>query len=292
MKIINIEDENYPSQLKEISNPPQKIYVLGNDKILKEKSIAIIGSRNCTPYGEIEAFKFAEQLTQKGLVITSGMAVGIDSYAHKGCISQNGKTIAVLGCGFNNLYPKENTELFKKIINTGGAVISEYAPSIEASSDKFRQRNRIVSGLSIATLIIEAEHRSGTTITARYTKEQGKPVFCIPNSLSNNKGIGTNEMLKKGAILVTDINDILVKCNINNENNKIRKADINISEETIKVNKKYREIYDILGFEEMSINEICKKLNLKLSEVNSKLLFMEMEGLVKKVAGNSYIKLR
>lgn len=284
MKIIDIENKDYPNQLKLIEKPPKKLYVLGDEKILKEKSIAIIGSRNCTPYGEVEAFKFSEQLTKKGLVITSGMAIGIDSYAHKGCISQNGKTIAVLGCGFNHLYPKENTELFKKIIDTGGAVVSEYAPYIEPSSEKFRHRNRIVSGLSIATLIIEAEQRSGTTITARYTIDQGKPVFCIPNSLENNKGIGTNEMLKKGALLATNVDDIITK---------IEENDNNISkEDNIKIKKQYREIYDIFEEKAISINEIYKKLKLNINEINSKLLLMEMEGLIKRVAGNSYIKLK
>lgn len=290
MKIINIDDKDYPEQLRVISKPPKKIYVLGDEKILKEKSISIIGSRNCTAYGELEAFKFSEQLTKQGLVITSGMAVGIDSYAHKGCISQNGKTIAVLGSGFNNIYPKENTELFKRIIDTGGAVVSEYAPSVEPSSDKFRQRNRIVSGLSIATLIIEAEYRSGTTITARYAKEQGKPVFCIPNSIENNKGVGTNEMLKNGAFLATSTDDILIKCNIT-KNTNIKEENNNSLKTQIKVSKKYKEVYDILQNQPLNTNEICKKLNLTVNEVNSKLLFMEMEGLVKRVAGNSYIKI-
>lgn len=289
MKIINIEDKEYPEQLKTISNPPKKIYVLGNEKILKDKSIAIIGSRNCTPYGELEAFKFSEQLTKQGLVITSGMAVGIDSYAHKGCISQNGKTIAVLGSGFNHIYPKENAELFKRIIETGGAVISEYAPSVEPSSDKFRKRNRIVSGLSIATLIIEAEYRSGTTITARYAKEQGKPVFCIPNSIENNKGVGTNEMLKNGALLATNINDILLKCNMSKTANE--KEDKNLIEPKIKVSKKYKEIYEILGENPLNTNEISKKLKIPMKELNSKLLFMEIEGLVKRTTGNSYIRI-
>ena len=290
MKIITIEDKNYPEQLKIISKPPKKIYALGDEKILQEKSIAIIGSRNCTPYGELEAFKFSEELTKQGLVITSGMAVGIDSYAHKGCISQNGKTIAVLGSGFNHLYPKENTELFKRILDTGGAVISEYAPSVEPSSDKFRQRNRIVSGLSIATLIIEAEYRSGTTITARYAREQGKPVFCIPNSIENRKGIGTNELLKNGALLATNIEDILSKCNLSKKLNTKKEFE---SESSIKlkIDKKYKYIYDVLEKQPLTTNEISKRLKISINELNSKLLLMEIEGLAKRVAGNSYIKI-
>lgn len=292
MKIINIEDKDYPEQLRVITKPPKKIYVLGNEKILQEKSIAIIGSRNCTPYGELEAFKFSEELTKQGLIITSGMAVGIDSYAHKGCISQNGKTIAVLGSGFNHLYPKENAELFKKIIDTGGAVISEYAPSVEPSSDNFRQRNRIVSGLSIATLIIEAEYRSGTTITARYAREQGKPVFCIPNSIENRKGIGTNELLKNGALLATNIDDILSKCNlIRKLSTKEENKNESLIKSKLKINKNYKDIYDVLEKQPLTTNEISKILKISINEINSKLLLMEIEGLTKRVAGNSYIKI-
>ena len=216
------------------------------------------------------------------------MAKGIDTFAHKSCISEGGKTIAVLGCGFNNIYPKENKELFKRIIDYGGAVISEYPPLAEPSSDKFRERNRIVCGLSIATLIIEAAYRSGTSITARYTMEQGKPVFCIPNSLDNNKGVGTNELLKKGAILTTCIEDILNVCNIPKIKIDINKKKL-LNDKEIK--KEYQEIYCVLKHEPTNLNDICKKLKLSISDINSKLLFMEMDGIVKKVAGNAYIKI-
>ena len=210
--------------------------------------------------------------------------MGIDTYAHTGCINENGKTIAVLGCGFNHLYPKENKELFNKIIDTGGAVISEYPPVLEPSSDKFKQRNRIVCGLSIATLIIEAAARSGTSITARFTMEQEKPVFCIPNSLENNKGVGTNELLKKGALLATCIDDILNKCNI-------PKIKVDITGNSKYIKKEYQKIYNLIEEEPTNINDISKKLKLNISEIATKLLFMEMEGIIKKVAGNSYIRI-
>lgn len=301
MKVIEINDENYPEKLREISKPPKKLYILGNEKILNETGIAIVGSRCCTEYGEKAASFFARELTKQEINVISGLAKGIDSCAHRGCLSQNGKTIAVLGCGFNKLFPKENKKLFDKIIDTGGAIISEYAPTMEPSSDKFRNRNRIVSGLSIATLIIEAAYRSGTTITARYTEEQGKPVFCIPNSLDNNKGVGTNELLKKGAILVTNVDDILINCNIpriENVDKKInekKKVKEKIKQEklpipkTIKINEKYKSIYNLLKDKPLNTNEICKKLNISISEVNSKLLFMEVDGLIKRIAGNQYI---
>jgi DNA processing protein len=299
MKIIDINDEDYPEQLRKIKKPPQKLYVLGNEKILKEKSIAIVGSRNCTEQGEESARKFSQKLTEQGLVITSGMANGIDTFAHKGCLEENGKTIAVLGCGFNHIFPKENKSLFYKIIDSGGAVVSEYPPYISASSEQFRKRNRIVSGLSIATLIIEAAYRSGTSITARYTYEQNKPVFCIPNSLDNNKGVGTNELLKKGAILVTNIEDILDYCNIEKKeiikhttDKKIKLKEVKNNSLTIKnVKKEYKEIYNILSEIPTNSNEIYKKTKIPINEINSKLLLMEMEGLVKRLSGNEYLKI-
>ena len=304
MKIINIENNNYPEQLRKINKPPKKLYVLGDEKILSNKCIAIVGSRNCTEYGKKEALRFAQELTLQGLQITSGLAIGIDTFAHTGCLNEDGKTIAVLGCGFNHLYPKENRELFNKIINNGGAIVSEYAPILEPSSDKFRQRNRIVCGLSIATLIIEAAARSGTSITARYTMEQEKPVFCIPNSLENNKGVGTNELLKNGALLATSVDDILQKCNLPKinldnlpkENKRINKnlkkvKEKIVKEKPIKINKEYKDIYNILTDKPTNPNEICKALKQNISEINSKLLLMEMEGIIKKVAGNSYIRI-
>lgn len=293
MKILDINNKNYPDLLRKINNPPQKLYVVGDEKILNNKSIAIVGSRNCTEYGAREATKFSKSLTEQGLQIVSGLAIGIDSYAHMGCLEQNGKTIAVLGCGFNRLFPKENKGLFNRILESGGAVISEYSPSTEPSSDKFRKRNRIVSGLSIAVLVIEAAYRSGTTITAGNAMEQGKIVFCIPNSLDNNKGVGTNELLKKGASLVTRVDDILEKCNIKKitvKENINNMGNIVISKKTSKIPKEYIDIYNTLeGIS--NINEICKKLKLSAGEVSSKLLLMEMEGLVKKTAGNEYQKI-
>ena len=295
MKILDINNEYYPLLLRNIKKPPQKLYVIGDEKILNNQSIAIVGSRCCTEYGKKEATKFAKELTLQGLQIVSGLAVGIDTFAHKGCLSKQGKTIAVLGCGFNRLFPEENRGLFNEILNSGGAIISEYPPSALPSSDKFRNRNRIVSGLSKAILIIEAAYRSGTTITARYAKEQGRLVFCIPNSLDNNKGVGTNELLKKDAILATCVEDILKKCkiekieNLKNSNKNIIEETI-ISEENKQIPEEYRQIYNILD-QNSNINEICKKLKMPASEISSMLLFMEMDGLIKKTAGNEYKKI-
>jgi len=180
MKIIKYEDEDYPDSLKNIKNPPKKIYLEGQKEIIKTKAIAVVGSRNCTSYGEKWCEIFVKELVKNNFTIVSGMANGIDSIAHETALKYKGKTIAVLPCGLDNIYPKNNKKLFNKILESKGTVISEYSPKTEAFSDLFLQRNRIVSGLSIGLLVVEAAYRSGTSVTARIALSQGKNVFCIP----------------------------------------------------------------------------------------------------------------
>lgn len=171
---------DYPKMLKEISNPPEKLYVEGNLKNLNSPCLAVVGSRNCTEYGEKWCKYFVRELVKYGITIVSGMALGIDSIAHKTALKYGGKTIAVLPCGFNNIFPEENINLYKKIIENDGTVVTEYDLNAKAGYQKFLQRNRIVSGLSMGVLVVEAAYRSGTTVTARHALIQKRDVFCIP----------------------------------------------------------------------------------------------------------------
>ncbi len=180
MKIIKYDDNLYPETLKSINNPPKKIYLEGNIDNLKNNCLAIVGSRNCTLYGEKWCEIFVKELVKYNITIVSGMAVGIDSIAHNTALKYGGRTIAVLPCGLKNIYPEKNKGLFKKILDSNGTVISEYSPKTEAFYDLFLERNRIVSGLSNGLLVIEAAYRSGTSVTARLAFSQGKNVFCIP----------------------------------------------------------------------------------------------------------------
>ena len=191
MKVKEIEIQNkwYPKQLRKINNPPKKLYVLGNHEILNTDSLSIIGSRCCTSYGADMAREFARKLAKKGITIVSGMAKGIDSNAHLGAIEANGKTIAVLGSGFNHIYPDK--EIYEKILKSGGAVITEYSENVGVSPQGFRDRNRIVAGLSLGTLVIEAKQRSGTGITANYVKRYKRKLFCIPHKIEDKSGVGT-----------------------------------------------------------------------------------------------------
>lgn len=207
MKVIKIdvEDEKYPQRLLKIKNFPTEIYALGNINLLNSAyTVAIVGARKFTEYGNTVASEFAKELSKKDICIVSGMAMGIDGIAHNVAIENAGKTIAVLGCGLNYIYPPENEWLFHKILAKGGCIVSEYPPEIEPDSKKFPIRNRIVSGLSDAVLVVEARYRSGSTITAKFAKEQGKRVYAIPNSIYVKTGVGTNILIQEGATLVID----------------------------------------------------------------------------------------
>lgn len=179
-KIIKINEKEYPEKLKKIYAPPQELYVLGNSEILNENSIAIVGCRNCTKYGANMAKKFGYELSKNGINIISGLARGIDTCSHIGCLMANGKAIAVLGSGLDKIYPAENIKLYKEIIKKGGAVITEFPLGTKPDRVNFPIRNRIISGLSNGILVIEAKERSGTLITVGYGLEQGKEIFVIP----------------------------------------------------------------------------------------------------------------
>ena len=212
MKIeeIYLSSEKYPKRLKEIYNPPQKLYVLGNTEILNDIGIAIVGARQATEYGKKVALELSRDLSKRKIVIISGLAKGIDSYAHIGTLNvPNGKTIAVLGSGIKELYPKENIELARQIVKNGGCIISEYPPNEKPNKRNFPERNRIISGLSKGVIIVEASEKSGALITADFALEQGKEVFAVPGSIYSNMSVGTNKLIGQGAKLVTNFEDIL-----------------------------------------------------------------------------------
>lgn len=286
VKKITIKDEEYPSNLKNIPNPPKQLYVLGDEQILNQKSIAIIGSRVCTEEGAKIAEKFAKELSQKGICIVSGMAKGIDTAAHIGALKAGGKTVAVLGGGFNHIFPKENKKLFLSIIENGGGVVCEYGENTKPEAKRFIQRNRIVSGLSMGVLIIEAKHRSGTSITASFAKSQGKNIFCIPHSLEQKEGIGTNKQIKNGAKLVTTPQEIIEHLNIKTEKVKENKQ---IKIDIINIPEEYMPIYKYISVQPINIDELCKKTKLEISKVNYILTMLELEGFIEQLPGKFFV---
>lgn len=209
IELIHIYDKYYPEKLKTIYDKPIVLYIKGNKSILDEFSLAIIGCRDHTKYGEIVAKNISYQISKNNIVTISGLARGIDSIAHKETLKAKGKTIAVIGSGVDNIYPEENKELAKEIIKNGGAIISEYVVGTKAQKMNFPARNRIISGMSNGVVVIEAKKKSGTMITVDFALEQGKEVFAIPGNILSPNSEGTNELIKQGAKLITNIEDIL-----------------------------------------------------------------------------------
>ena len=287
IKIIKKEDSAYPKKLLKIKNPPDQLYVLGDETLLNKTSFAIIGSRDCTEYGYKQAIRFSKEIAENDICVVSGMAIGIDSAAHLGAKSQIGKTIAVLGGGFEHIFPKENEDLFYEILEEGGCILSEYAPNIEADSSYFPMRNRIVSGLSEGVLVVEARYRSGTSITAKYAKEQGKTIYCIPSNVDSTTGYGTGVLVQEGAKLVLTPQDILQDFHIFSQ----EALDMPTEKPSVQVDKEYRPIYDVLTRVPVNINEICKRSKMNIGEVNVALTMLELQGAIKQVGVNEFIKI-
>ena len=307
---INKVDDIFPDKLRKISNPPEQLYLDGNINLLNSKCISIIGSRNCSENGQKIAKKFATELSTSGLTIVSGLAKGIDTVAHTFSYLNPGKTIAVLGCGLNNIFPEENIELAKKIVENNGLIISEYPPNEEAKSKYFIERNRIVSALSLGILVVEAFSRSGTSATAKFAREQQREVFSVPHEIWDSRGVGTNMLIKNGAKLVTDTSDILSALNLN----KLRKYYLDLKStgifdefstkpnyyisnkksSTLKNNSvspvftnfKEEKIYNLIKeYPCTSQNDLLLKTSYSINEILSILFMLEVEGYIKKVQG-------
>ena len=278
MKEIKRENLNYPKRLLQIQNPPEKLYVEGNERLLNQDAIAIVGTRNYTKYGEKCASKFARELSKKGICIVSGLARGIDSIAHINSMDEEGKTIAVLGSGFDHIYPKENQYLYQKIIENGGCIVTEYPPETPIDKAKFPKRNRIISGLAMGVLVIEARYRSGTSITAKHAISQHKEVFCIPHPLDTPIGYIPNLLIQQGAQLVTSGSDIL---QYYNKDEKYQNEE---------VTQEYQEVYSLIGQLPISANNIVKILHMEIAKVTEALFMLELDGFNKELPGNVYIR--
>lgn len=208
INIISIKDKEYPNLLKEIYDPPISLYIKGNKNILNNKSIGIVGCRDVSEYGKKVAKYFSYSLGKQNVNIISGLAKGVDSYAHIGTLSTGGNTIAVVGNGLDTIYPVENLYLLNKILENGGAIISEYPLGVKPEKMNFPARNRIISGMSKGIIVIEAKEKSGTLITVDFALEQGRDVYVVPGNINSINSVGTNELIKQGAKMVTTYKDI------------------------------------------------------------------------------------
>ena len=273
MKIIKIdvEDEKYPQRLLKTKNFPTEIYAMGDIGLLNAKyMVGIVGTRKCTEYGRRVANEFGKELSSKGICIISGLAMGIDGIAHNAAIEEQGRTIAVLGCGLNYIYPPENEWLFHKILEKGGCIITEYPPNMQPEKGHFPSRNRIISGLADAVLVVEANYRSGSSITAKYAKEGGKLVYAIPNTIYATEGIGTNRLIREGAVLVTKPEQIIEDIKFS-EN--MGTSDVNLANALMTPNKrKKRHLADkdkeFQNFALQTLNNPKKKKEEEVKQVN------------------------
>ncbi len=280
IKKIVRENPAYPYLLKEIPNSPSEIYALGNFPDEQKPKIAIVGTRKATAYGRLIAKEIAKKLTEAGMVIVSGLAMGIDTASHEGALTANGQTIAVLACGLDNIYPRQNENLARKILECGGAIISEYPVGAPALPNQFLERNRIVSGLSIATIIIEAPRESGALVTARLAAEQGREVFVIPGPINHSNYYGSHKLLRDGARLVASVEDILEDLNLENFN--LLASSPNAKIERIKDINQLLVIKIIQeAGQPLNIDKIITLTKLEPQVVNQAVAILIVEGIIK-----------
>lgn len=283
IKEITIEDKNYPKLLREISNPPKILYVKGEIS-QNENCFAVVGTRMCSSYGKEIALEIAGNLAESGLTIVSGLAPGIDTFCHISTLERKGKTIAVLGTGIDekSVYPQSNLKLAGKILQSGGALISEYPPGTPGSKFSFPQRNRIISGLSIGTLVIEAKQKSGALITANWAEKQNRKIFAVPGSVYSLNSNGCHYLIKhKKAKLIESANDILKELNLKCSNLKFEQ---NATGETEEENL----ILEALKEEILDVDKIIEKTKLPASKTSGALAFLEIKGKVRNLGGNIY----
>ena len=280
---ITLQDKNYPAILKEIHNPPKELYIKGEIINQDKVAIGVVGTRKYTQYGKQACLDIAGKLARLGITIVSGLAKGIDTWAHQAALEQGGRTIAVLGSGLDkkSFYPSSNYSLSEKICQQG-AMISEYPPGTRGTQFTFPQRNRIISGLSLGVVVIEAPEESGALITAALALEQNREVFAIPGSIYEKNTQGTNQLIKMGAKLVTDVEDILDELNLSHL--------LTIEKKKIKPENREEEIIiSVLSGQPTHIDEIIKKSGLSASAVNSTLMILELKRAVRNLGRGNYV---
>ncbi|HDD45165.1 MAG TPA: DNA-protecting protein DprA [Candidatus Desulfofervidus auxilii] len=276
LEIITYNDDKYPKLLKEIFDPPLILYIKGNKDLLNTTCIAIVGTRRASFYGIKMATKLAIGLAESGITVVSGLARGIDAAAHKGALQAKGKTIAVLGCGLDVIYPKENEKLFNEIAEKG-ALISEFLPGTPPLAHNFPIRNRIISGLSLGVVVVEAALKSGSLITANLALEQGKEVFAVPGPIDESRK-GTHNLLKQGAKLVEDVSDILEEFHFYSKT------------VTLNLDPLQEKILSLLDTPK-TLEEIAIILNENITNLSATLTLLEVQGLIKQLPGKQYIKI-
>ncbi|OJI07640.1 DNA protecting protein DprA [bacterium CG10_46_32] len=288
ISIVTIDDEEYPTLLKEIYYPPFLLYYRGTLPKHEDYLLAIVGSRKYSTYGKQMAQRLAGDLSRNGLTIVSGLALGIDGITHQATLEANGKTIGVLGCGIerSNMYPSSNRILGERMIEHGGCVISEHPIGTPPFKSNFPRRNRIIAGISLGTLVIEAAEKSGALITANYALEQNREVFSVPGNATSESSIGTNNLIKQGARAVTDASEILESLNLKQATEYLS------AQKIIPENPEEEAILAHLTHEPLYIDELTALTKLPITVINATLTIMEMKGKVKNLGAMKYVLTR
>ena len=298
IKKISIETAGYPEILKNIHDPPDVLYVNGSFTEDDKNAVGIVGSRRATPYGLQMAEKLAYDLAIRGVTIVSGMARGIDSAAHRGALMAKGRTIAVMGSGHGHIYPPENKDLYKQIA-ASGAVVTEFENDMTPLPRNFPIRNRIISGLSLGLVVVEAASNSGALITADLALEQNREVFAVPGKISSLTSNGTNKLIKEGAKLVQTADDIMEELKLREIIPLAGEKKILIDEKISKKTKVYiynsltddeRKVYKVLSDEPLYIDDVVKASKTGLNKISKVLLSLEMKKLIKELPGKQFIR--
>lgn len=285
ISVVTISDKHYPRLLKEIPDPPALLYIKGEIRPEDELAVAVVGSRKYTSYGARVCEFIASELAAAGLTIVSGLALGIDTFAHKVTLSlNNGRTIGVLACGLDQIYPHPNQDLARRIIDGHGAIISEFPLGTPALPHHFPIRNRIIAGLSLGVLVVEASLESGSFLTARSALEYNREVFAVPGNIFSDKSIGTNNLIKSGAKLTLSAQDVLEELNLQSKTQKIK------AQKILPDTKEEAEILKHLRQDDPThIDQLVLKSGLDIAKVNSTLILMEMKGKIRNLGANQYV---
>lgn len=286
VSLLTFTDANYPKLLREIGNPPIVLYILGQLTAADNLALAVVGSRKCSSYGQQVTHDLVRDLARAGITVVSGLALGIDALAHRAALQYSGRTIAVLACGVDAIYPVSNRAIAQKILENQGAIISELPLGTPPLKHHFPVRNRIISGLALGTVVVEAGVDSGALITAHHALEQNREVFAVPGSIYNPASGGPNNLLKLGAKVVTGAADILEELNLEDLQSQIATSEI------VADNPEEQQILACLTRNPLHFDQIAKLASLPASTVAATLMIMEMKGKVRNLGANQYVRSR
>lgn len=288
--IITLSDARYPRLLRQIADPPAVLFVRGDPATISGHLLAVVGSRNPSAGGKRTAFEFARHLAQAGLIITSGLALGVDGEAHRGALAAAAPTVAVLGTGPDRVYPAAHRELAQRVA-CHGTLVSEFPPGSPPRAEHFPRRNRLISGLSLGTLVVEAAVRSGSLTTARHATEQGREVFAIPGSIHNPLARGCHTLIRQGAKLVETSNDVLEELGALAAS-AVTPDPATAPEKYESLDREYMELLDYMGFDPISVDHLVGRSGLTAEAISSMLLILELRGYVTSGPGGHYTRTR